>query len=506
MKLKIVFATATAVGLLMASGAALADSNNATVVQTGDGNTALAQQSGNQNWLGVPNSLTGYGHVIQDGDRNHLSVDQNGNGNTVAHFTGGTIAGFPSGNVLQYGNENSIDINQTDTSNTVWGIKQQSIDGSAATNKLVILQDTGGAGGYSQQTVGYVTQTNDLANVTSASESNTVDVLQRGSGYGSGNAFRSANQSGHGNSQDIDQLGTKNLILDVTQNGAGNQATVFMSGDQNLVAELRQDLVGGGAGDVAIVHIVGNRNGTGVGGSYTPYGASPGSIYTTAPRLITDPMTGPASTVSGALQGQILQTGGSNNYFSYFVTGDYNLYGFNQNGNGNHIGGTVTGDSHQAAISEDGDGNIVDFLQTGAGNNMGVWIDGNDNHLNIKQQQTGASGNVMSVSISGNDNNNYPITSALTGDALTAKGAAVADVGLFSQGDLLQNGSNNSLTLAVINSNLNAFATDQHGANNSITHTISGGNGNQIVVAQIGDSNSSVTSQTGSGNNIGVTQ
>ena len=110
----------------------------------------------------------------------------------------------------------------------------------------------------------------------------------------------------------------------------------------------------------------------------------------------------------------------------------------------------------------------------------------------------------MTVSITGDNNNNF----AVTGLSLSGAADAARDLGAPSlvQGDLFQDGSNNQLTMTVLASNGNAFATLQDGDNNKIEHTISGGNSNQAVVAQNGNGNQSVTTQIGGGNNLGVSQ
>jgi hypothetical protein len=54
--------------------------------------------------------------------------------------------------------------------------------------------------------------------------------------------------------------------------------------------------------------------------------------------------------------------------------------------------------------------------------------------------------------------------------------------------------------------NNNDFMTMQEGSGNQITHNVTSGNGNMAVIVQIGSGNVSNTSQSGMGNNIGVTQ
>lgn len=496
MKTKFIFATATAVGLILATGA-YADNNQATVEQNGDDNTAWIGQDGDGNWVGLPNSLHVYGHTEQNGDDNTLSINQNGDGNRVARGLGGT-----SGNIFQTGNMNAIDITQTDHRNFVGGVHQTANNGSVVTNNLTILQDTDGVGGNSHHTVRIITQINDRGNVTSLADQNSIDVLQRGGGYGLGNAFATGTQNGRGNMIDVDELGTSNAIFVINQNGRYNTATAYLDGDQNLLSLIDQLT----NGNTATVSLSGNQNGTGEFGFYKPYGAGPASIYTTpGSHLAIDPFTGDAALVANVVQSEIVQMGGTGNTLSYIVDGDYNLYGFTQNGAGNTIGGTVVGDGNQAAIDQQGDGNVTDFLQTGDGNIVAASSEGNNNLLDISQN---SDGNQMTVDIDGNNNNNFALTgNGFEGDALAARDDATPTLGsTLTQGKLIQDGDLNQATITVASSD-NAFATYQDGNNNTITHSITAlGGSNQAVVVQIGNDNNSATTQNGSGNIVGISQ
>jgi hypothetical protein len=274
-----------------------------------------------------------------------------------------------------------------------------------------------------------------------------------------------------------------NRVQEVDQDGASNTANISQTGgDTNVVELVRQDNSAGESGNTANISQIGNFNGT-------------------------TGFSGFAGGVSGVVQPQVLQTGGGNNA-GYVASGDNNSFGFTQDGSGNWINGTSTGDDHQIAIYEHGDGNSADFAQAGNGNNAGLSMDGDDNLLNVRQDQSGASGNNMSVTITGDKNNNYALTgNALAGDALTVRNVirtALCST-TFGQGDLFQDGSNNALALNVTSSS-NAFATYQSGNDNTINGSIGGGNANQAVVAQIGNSNSATFTQTGGGNNVGISQ
>jgi hypothetical protein len=507
MKTKIVFASATALGLLMATGA-YADNNQAQVKQTGDHNTAIGQQDGAGNYLGLANPSSGWGHVEQNGDYNNLDVQQTGNNNRVANSAS-------DANVYQNGDRNSIDVTQTTssgsyTSNSVLKITQTSNHGSAVTNKLVIQQDDGASGTtLSQQTVGSVSQDTNGYDINNSIYTNSIDILQRGSGYGynKGNAVGSTSQKGYGNRQDVDQVGTSNYIKTITQTGNSNTATINLNGDQNALYKLEQT----GSNDTATIKLSGVQNGTGSAGFITPNGSSPFTVYAndgTHVQMGVFTAGGPAAGVAQVTQGEVHQTGGNGNTASYIVTNsNYNLYGITQNGSGNAVVGTVSSDSNQSAVWQNGDGNVTDFIQeVGAGNNLGAASDGSNNLLYLRQS---GAGNKLTASLQGNENNNTALSgNTFSGDALTIRNKvrAAANGGGFTQGDLWQYGDLNTMTVTVTASSDNTFGMFQGGSNNVLSHTISGGNFNQAVVAQLGSGNNSVTVQNGSYNNVGIKQ
>jgi hypothetical protein len=352
-----------------------------------------------------------------------------------------------------------------------------------------------------------VTQKNEAWYVTGTTDANTIAITQTGGGYNEGNILNWTKQDGSGNSQDVTQTGTLNYINTISQTGVGpNSLSVDMGSDQNAINAIEQQNDGGSTNFVNIT-LSGSQNRTGSAGGITQYGAgAPNGAHTVS---IAGFDTGSdAGAVVGVFESEIHQTGGYNDMISYSASGNYNLFGFTQlGGSSNTINGIVSGsDSNEAAVYQDGTGNIVDFTQQGGGSNdLGVSMTGNDNQIHALQE--GAGSNKISVSITGSNNNNYPTSAAINGDALTAKLFAETELGAgnLTQGKLIQNGSNNELSLLVATST-NVFATYQHGDGNVIDGTVNTGNGNQAVVTQIGSNETAVFTQSGDGNNVGIKQ
>jgi hypothetical protein len=530
MNLKLALSTATALGLLMGAAWAGDDNKNYLDQNSGTnttGNSALITQSGDNNQAGS-SSL----HMKQTGIGNELTLWQRGNDNTAGLVAHGLQQNLSNG-IINRGRAQAT-INQYTSGNTIGRIYQTNVApsddgnvsniltinqgafadgaGQASNNLITSIEQSYSAGGPSNTMA--INQSGGAGDANLVGDSVTISALGFVKQYGGNNAI-DVDQDGQGNSiwaitqgRDsaggvfhINVFGGKNNSITTTQTGANNAigtieqidpvydawsntATVIQNGNGNYLKTLSQNNTGGSAFNTASLQFYGGNNGT------TGFG-------TLAP-------SNQASLVANVVQAEVRQTG-AGNMLGYLVSpGDNNSFGFTQDGQGNWINGVNSGNDHQVAIWQHGDGNVTDFAQSGTGNNLGVSIDGSYNQLNIDQSQSGASGNKMSVTITGDKNNNYP----LTGNALTGAADAARDLSAPSlvQGDLFQNGSNNSLTMTVTASNQNAFATYQSGSNNTIVHSISDGDSNQAVIAQNGLNNMSNTTQVGAGNNLGVSQ
>jgi len=564
MKLKIALISATALGMLIATGAAYAGSNNTAVVdqsqtdnsasiaqdgdpsgsgniskivQDGDNNATTVTQDGSNNWAGThvqagysdPNETArGYNYMIQDGNDNVLTIDQSNKGNTVAY----------DGHLEQNGNHNDAEITQVGGASAGGNVNTLVQNGGTATslaNKVVINQSGALAGTYAgvnpsdyhyaDEHILTVTQTN------TGGSANKLTLTQTGGVYQAGNTIASVVQNGTGNTGTVTQSGRSNYLASLSQTGAGNTATVSLTGDLN---------------------------------------GSAGGAFNSADALAV-----------GIGQAIVTQDGGDT--ASYTATGNSNLYGIVQtNGTGNIVLGIVNGDSNDAAVKQNGAGNITDFTQNGSSNDLGVLITGSNNGVGAFRSNAGVAGvtngavdqegnnNAASVTITG-DNANYGMTQTGGGNiiiaSLTGSGshdnnlaikqtgsdyASVAVVGSQNVMGVTQKSSGtgtNKLLVSVtgdlnnwalggfsgvaatagltpgqivqdntgtlgqnlidltVTSDSNLFAFDQEGSNDSITGTVSGSVGNnQVAVVQNGGSNTAAFTQSGNGNKAVIQQ
>ncbi|MCY0094038.1 hypothetical protein [Hoeflea ulvae] len=467
-------AAATAISLVMGASAYADDSNKAYIDQGGDTNTALIDQAG-----GTGNRAgRSAQRVTQDGDDNTLTIIQSGTGGNKF----GTTSNDNSGSVIQTGSRNVLDAEQNGDRNQAATVLQTAPGGLSGPSNVATIRQLGNFGG-----IGTVTQSSA---VSSTSVMNTATLTQKG-----GNSIK---------------IGTVDQEFTGVSGDTGNDITIFQNGPTNNVGIARQlghdntvdiSQSGGRTNKVALADQIGHGNTS--------------SLYFTGNyNGNSDLALGTFAAMSGAASSTSYQNG-IDNTISLTAIGDSNLFGFNQSGDFNSAVGTVNGNSNQLAIAHLGSSNVTNFEQSGDGNDAGFYVDGDNNHLDIRQNQSGASGNNMGVSIVGDDNNATGGKSpGFSGDAEFARDV-VRTAGLgasdFARGDLWQEGSNNTLRGAALGSPLtvegdgNSFATYQNGNDNTIVGAIDGGS-NQAVVAQIGNGNLADMSQTGNGNNLGISQ
>ena len=417
-----------------------------------------------------------------------------------------------------------------------------------STNVLSLTQ-TDTTGDDARNYVGRISQTND-GDGTIAGNANSLTVTQTVNGrwgvtnraYLAGNQARRLVQDGTANTATLTQTGLDNIVRVLSQSGTGNAADVEFDGNFNGAsvnpansnfyhyAIGTSHIVGFAAGaafDVGVEQGKIRQSGTNsltldVMGDLNRFGTDQdGQNYLTAT------ITGDSNQIGA------LQDGDFNSAVAY-VTGDGNDVGLRQVGDFNAIFGNASGGDGRVWIDQAGNANWTGFAQAGDGNSFDVDIAGNWNVINADQDSTGGAGNVidasvtgsfnrlnmyqtpnadsagantMDVTITGNNNNNFPWAPSLqfaaaSGEALTA----VRDLGVsFHQGDLIQTGSDNSLTVSV-STNRNAFATYQDGSGNEISHTVDGAGMNRAVIAQIGAGNTSTTVQNGGFNVVGIVQ
>jgi len=473
MKMKIAFATATALGLLMST--AMADNNKGVVVQgtaasdstgstasidqsggnnnlskltqLGDQNNATVRQFGNNNGAGdhvqfsgtdASSNVTGYNYITQNGNNNNLEIDQSKNGNYIAR----------DGFLKQTGNFNDAEITQVggaSSGNRVNKVEQKDATGtaSALTNSLDVHQSgasvigVGSDYNYSPNLIENVQQT-----WTGGGSANVLSVTQTGAIFNRGNIVKSAVQNGFGHQGTIEQSGLRNRVELLSQSGNSNTATIILDGDGN--------------GSAAS----GNVNGTF--------------------------KSGRGAEAAGAAASTVSQSG-SANAVNYQVLGaDRNQFGFYQDGTGNQATGiTITGDANELGVNQTGDRNSLTLSA----------ISGDENIIGLKQN---GSDNVATINVSGNRNVGFnDFTSGPAGNLATSAG--------LTAGLLVQDGLGNSVSLTVTNGDNNVFASLQDGDTNVITATQSGSS-NEAAVAQNGNGNAASVSQIGGSNSVSIQQ
>jgi len=486
MKTKIVFASATALGLLMATGA-YAGNNTTQIIMNGSNNTGQVTQSGNYNTAGTNNYANNAEKMRQDGNYNSLSISQTGNHNIIAQGNSDAEGSTPTTGVRQTGAHNNATLTQTGGNSYYGGhvivVEQNAATGATANTNVLRLTQTDSTSDDAGNLASVISQTNTGTGL-SAADVNTMNVTQTVDAkwalthrsYQAGNQARRLSQSGVGNTANLTQHGLGNIVRYLTQSGASNTANVDFEGNFN--------------------------------GSNVNTASSNFYDYATGNRIVT--FATPATMAAGAEQGKILQTG--TNSLNMTVTGDSNLYGTAQYGQ-NSLTVNVTGNSNQVGATQ-GTG----LVSTSGGVGI-VNVTGNSNVLGLRQ--VGGDGDQAYVTVYGSNNNNTGSDVFTTGGTLTTVLGGPVNIGAGNVTDGLghsliaglieqDGGGSNYVKLDVGlptgDSDSNLFATLQVGHNNSITGSISGGGSNQAAVAQLGNYNTANFTQIGASNNLGISQ
>ena len=411
MKLKAVLFGATALGLLMATGAVYAGDDNQTTVwqHGGSNNSALVlQNTGSHNSAGTTDFNTSGFLVESNGSNNTITINQQYDANSigkentiykenesdpagygyggidiarVAPYTTGQhgLSGNPNGilgsgwddyvGVHQNGNNNNLNVTQVgalgynDTAgNDIVGVMQNGYAGATdTTNDLTITQTNYGARAFNW--VGVVTQTN--VSGYQGSWDNSATISQYGGGYNAGNRVFVALQSGYDNKLSLTQTGTNNIVTTSEQDGDGNGGgtgahnaiTITQSGSQNWIHNVAES----GNNNTAIISQTGTNNEV---DNLTMLGNNNG--------LGQGYFTGDAALVaSDDMLGKATQSG-TDNYINDPMIGDFNEFAFSQSGSSNSIDGYVVGSYNQVAVVQNGAGNSAKFGQEGGNNNIGI--------------------------------------------------------------------------------------------------------------------------------------
>jgi len=497
MKMKIAFATATALGLLMSTAMA-GDNNKTKIEQLGSDNDASVKQDGSNNIAG---SRTTYNEYLkQDGNNNLLTITQTGNSNVVAGTGPANSGAFQTGNLNKltieqtsygynaYANGHRIDVIRQDSSSSATGNV-----GDTNTAKIVQKNTTDsivGQGPSSGHKIGVIMQNHTVG------AKNMLDIEQVGSysgwyGGGQNNLINSVKQNGSGHQATIKQNGTgvvlstsgnqqrgpANVVNVVDQQSNDNVANITQSGFRNYVEKVSQS---GGSGNTATISLIGSHNGATITGwNQGPWGWS----GVTAMGMF---KADRGAALAGVATSSAIQIG-TGNQISYTVDGgDSNQFGFYQYGTGNLATGiTITGDANELGVNQAGDRNSLTLSA----------ISGDENIIGLKQN---GSDNVATINVSGNRNVGFnDFTGGPAGDLATSAG--------LTAGLLVQDGLGNSVSLTVTNGDNNVFASLQDGDTNVITATQSGSS-NEAAVAQIGNGNAANVSQSGGGNSASIQQ
>ena len=530
-------ATALTAMASMSFAASSSGSNESYTAQDGNDNTLLIEQIGGNTAGANTTDLA----ITQNGDDNEIDIyqERTGNGNKIS--TGGDRT---KEGVDQIGDNNKLDINQVGSNLVVYDSQQTG--GAAVDSNVATIDQTG--------TNNYVMNIKQTFRGNASSDANEIDIQQTGQRNYIGNTVSGPRgdgsgitQFGNGNSATVDQSGSWQQVFELNQkdtkrHAGSNSATIKQMGsvgtaDGNLVQKVDQFNNGVLDNTISITQTV---TGDGDNGKGTFAGTS--SLAVTGVQLGNQSFAGQ----SGSDNELTYSTVGQQNKFGFLQQGIGNMIDSVSNGTGQEVAVRQSGDDndtfgnqaglfHSAGVQMEGNSNFVDFTQSGSGtsiadgNRLAIMIDGNSNeltsvqtgmnnladldvegnrnHIDVSQNGTGAL-NSMKVNIVGNDNNNFGITSAFGGDADWARDKGLvlsSNFSVLNQGDLSQDGGDNSLTLDVF-ANRNAFAMLQDGTGNVIVGEILSGMDNQAVVAQIGSNNTAHFSIAGMGNVTGVVQ
>lgn len=308
------------------------------VEQTGVGNTARLDLTGNRNQFGIAqigSSNTALGRA--NGDANQFALSQSGDSNLGRIRIGDRGLGVSDRNLvvlnqdsgLSFGNEGRV-----------------RVDGNA--NEVALEQFGVGAGNFGL--------------IDIVGDRNAVGVRQLGS-----NAAETF-LSGNANTVGLDQAGTNDAMVgiagnlnrvDAAQFGGlgGNSLAVSISGNRNgLDIQQTNTAIFGGPLNTIDVSIHGSRNNEAAG--FTPGWTS-------------------AQMAGSLVPGQLVQIGSGNSIAldvgtSLDPNSNANLFAFSQIGNGNGIDGQIVGTSNEVAIVQAGSNNFTSFSQIGNFNSIGV--------------------------------------------------------------------------------------------------------------------------------------
>lgn len=229
--MQIKFITAFVMGLLLV-GSAYGDAGNSVYIDqtNADNSTVSVTQSGSDNRLGDPNSLTSPSFVI-DGNNMQLTIIQDGMGNSI---TGNFIGGDSTGNITQTGNSNSTSLTYGSRGSN-GGTLGISMNGSNNTTALTIGNSADASNyNYSLNITGSGSGTGNSNSVTSTINSkNTTTAIAL---TGSNNTVSTNQSGGSGKNLAINTIGSSNNISVVQDGANANSAIINVTGSSASVS------------------------------------------------------------------------------------------------------------------------------------------------------------------------------------------------------------------------------------------------------------------------------
>ena len=222
----------------LSSTAALADTGNSVYIDqtNADNSTVSITQSGTDNRVGDPNSLTNPQFSI-DGNAMNLTIIQDGQGNSI---TGNFVGGDSTANITQTGDFNTSILN-FGSSGSNGGTLGININGNSNTNTLNI-GTSADASNYNYTlnigTTGLNGSSSNSNTVTSTINSRNVTTSIAVSG-GNSNAITTNQSGGSGHQLALSVIGGSNTV-GITQDGTNaNSAIVNITGNNTTTSVIQ---------------------------------------------------------------------------------------------------------------------------------------------------------------------------------------------------------------------------------------------------------------------------
>ena len=326
-------------GLLFAAGSAFAQSNDATVGQTGNDNDATVEQTN-----AGSNSAT----VTQDGDENRVDLTQRNYGASGSAGHEATISQDGDRNEADILSQGGVGVNTVSLEQIGTGNYSQ-IDQFWGSNDAAVTQD----GSDNDVLISHRGTFDSEASVTQIGSENDADILDGGQGTGPNT----------GTSSSIYQSGDNNIAT-ITQFADDNSASSWVSGNDNEVLQTQSSADNGQR-----VEITGDNN-----------------VYTVDQEVgsgnrlyVNSRGTGPGDNSSYAYDSDFTATqSGSNNLVSGSMGGTNNSLTITQMGDNNMVSGglglwdaagfTIEGSNNVAVIDQQSNGNSAVLSTMGDGN------------------------------------------------------------------------------------------------------------------------------------------